>query len=283
MRVERILGLLLALVTLALARPETHTRIDRAQFQTAITRFQKGPTTVDLVGVVHIGEADYYARLNRHLGHYPQVLYELIAQPPGDLNRQELYDLVGLEAPPSNPIPRAGDNSTDTTRFQRQLCEKLGLSFQLDQIDYRGNHFLHADLTPRQLEKLLRGQPAAPKDFFERILADFEGSPAERLEWTARFMAPTNPENQKRLRQLMAQLLCAPEEFDRSLRGPESKIYIQKRNARAVTVLRQQLAKGQRKVAIFYGAAHMPDLAQRLRQELGFRQVARSWMRAWNL
>ncbi len=274
---------MLALVTLALARPEAYTRIEKAQFQTAITRFQQGATTVDLVGVVHIGEADYYRRLNRHLSHYPRVLYELIAQPPGDLNRQELYDLVGMDAPPSNPIPRAGDNSTDTTRFQRKLCEKLGLSFQLDEIDYGGAQFLHADLTPRQLDRLLRGRPAAPKDFFEQILGGFEGSPAERLEWTARFMAPTNPQNQKRLRQLMAQLLCNPEEFDRSLRGPDSEIYIQKRNARAVAVLRQQLIKGQRKVAIFYGAAHMPDLARRLRQELGFRQLAKSWTRAWSL
>ena len=271
------------LSTLAGAAPESYTRVHGSRFQTALTRFQKGPVLVDLVAVVHIAEASYYGRLNQYLRNYPCVLYELIAQPPGDINREELYELVGMEAPPANPIPARGESNTDTTRFQRQLCEKMALSFQLDEIDYGALNFLHADLTPRQLDKLLKGRQDPPKAFFDKLLENMGGSPAERLEWSARFMAPTNPVNQRRLRQLMARLLCDPVEFDRSLRGPESEIYLEKRNAKALKVLRGQLGKGTKKVAIFYGAAHMPDLARRLTKELGFRRISQSWLSAWRL
>ena len=44
--------------------------------------------TVDLVGVVHIGQAEYYEQLKRRLAQYDVVLYELVA-PDGTRIRQE--------------------------------------------------------------------------------------------------------------------------------------------------------------------------------------------------
>ena len=53
--------------------------------QTAIVRYrgkagsQYAGKIVDLVGVVHIGQRDYYSDLNDRLGRYDSVLYELVA------------------------------------------------------------------------------------------------------------------------------------------------------------------------------------------------------------
>jgi hypothetical protein len=47
-------------------------------------------------------------------------------------------------------------------------------------------------------------------------------------------------------------------------------------------VLAEQIERGRRKLAIFYGAGHMPDFEKRL-NELGFRQVAESWQIAWDM
>src|SRR6056297_2251383 len=62
--------------------------------QTAIVRYRGKPGTeyadqiVDLVGVVHIGQREYYEQLNKRLGRYDTVLYELVA-PDGTRIRPE--------------------------------------------------------------------------------------------------------------------------------------------------------------------------------------------------
>jgi hypothetical protein len=48
-------------------------------------------------------------------------------------------------------------------------------------------------------------------------------------------------------------------------------------------VLRKELAAGKSKIAIFYGAGHMPDLQKRLRDDFGMKPVGTRWLAAWNL
>ena len=46
--------------------------------------------------------------------------------------------------------------------------------------------------------------------------------------------------------------------------GPEGSTLISERNKRALEVLKREIDRGRHKLAIFYGAGHMPDMAQRL-------------------
>jgi hypothetical protein len=55
------------------------------------------------------------------------------------------------------------------------------------------------------------------------------------------------------------------------------------RNQRAIDVLREQLKAGGKRVAIFYGVAHMPDMEQRLTEQLGFVYLDTTWIDAWKL
>ena len=48
-------------------------------------------------------------------------------------------------------------------------------------------------------------------------------------------------------------------------------------------VLYQQLRAGKKKIAIFYGAAHMPDFDKRLKEELGMMRISSEWIDAWSL
>jgi len=48
-------------------------------------------------------------------------------------------------------------------------------------------------------------------------------------------------------------------------------------------VLNEALASGKRKIAIFYGGGHMPDLERRLRAELGVEKVGVEWLPAWDV
>jgi hypothetical protein len=48
-------------------------------------------------------------------------------------------------------------------------------------------------------------------------------------------------------------------------------------------VLRQQLAEGKQKLAIFYGAGHLTDMHQRLEEQFDLVPVEIIWIDAWNL
>ena len=48
-------------------------------------------------------------------------------------------------------------------------------------------------------------------------------------------------------------------------------------------MLRKELAKGNKKIGIFYGAAHMPDMSRRLQADFGLRPTTEEWVKAWDM
>ena len=48
-------------------------------------------------------------------------------------------------------------------------------------------------------------------------------------------------------------------------------------------VFQKQLAGGKKRIAIFYGAAHMPDFEQRLTKDFGLKRKSTGWHTAWDL
>jgi hypothetical protein len=85
----------------------------------------------------------------------------------------------------------------------------------------------------------------------------------------------------------LLKLLIAPEFGDidgklAALEGPNGSVLVTERNKAAIKVTREQLAKGKKNLAIFYGAAHMNDMSKRL-GEMGFAPVATRWVTAWDV
>jgi hypothetical protein len=67
------------------------------------------------------------------------------------------------------------------------------------------------------------------------------------------------------------------------LEGPGGSTLISGRNAIALKVLRKQIDDGKRKIAIFYGGGHMPDMDKHLRDDFGLVPVETRWLTAWDL
>jgi len=67
------------------------------------------------------------------------------------------------------------------------------------------------------------------------------------------------------------------------LDGPKGSTLITERNKVALAVLKAQLDAGAKKVAIFYGAGHMPDMAKRLEDDFRMQRKSTRWLRAWDL
>jgi hypothetical protein len=58
---------------------------------------------------------------------------------------------------------------------------------------------------------------------------------------------------------------------------------IKGRNAKAFSILREQLAAGKEKVAVFYGAGHLLDMAERLESDFQMEARRTTWLDAWDL
>ena len=48
-------------------------------------------------------------------------------------------------------------------------------------------------------------------------------------------------------------------------------------------MLDKQLAAGKKKIGVFYGAGHLPDMEKRLLADFGLKRDSESWLVAWSL
>jgi hypothetical protein len=81
----------------------------------------------------------------------------------------------------------------------------------------------------------------------------------------------------------MAEQFTDMEVLTAAFGGEEGSSLITDRNAAALDVLRDQIGRGRRRIAIFYGAAHMDDFDERLRQDFGMEPFETDWLEAWDL
>ena len=58
---------------------------------------------------------------------------------------------------------------------------------------------------------------------------------------------------------------------------------IKGRNAKAFEVLEEELQNGKKRIAVFYGAGHLADMAERLENDFGMTAHRTVWLDAWDL
>jgi hypothetical protein len=85
------------------------------------------------------------------------------------------------------------------------------------------------------------------------------------------------------LKKILAQQLADTEEILTSFGGEEGSVLITDRNAAALKVLRREIGAGKKHLAIFYGAGHLADMDERLREDFGLKPVEITWLTAWDL
>ena len=282
-------GLTVFMVGLAHAAPagdERFIRIDRSAnsepraLQTAIVTFsnqhagaaRKGEkvASVDLIIAVHIGEKSYFESLNREFKEYDAVLYELVAP------KDEVVEALAQEQP--NPL----------SSVQRGLTQALGLQFQLDEIDYRRPNLLHADLSPDEFVQSMKRRGESATSMFVKFLAasleqQKSSNPFDGLAALSALLDNDPKRKAIKLKRILAAQTEDMETLVKSINGDEGSTLISERNARALQVLREQLANGKTKLAIYYGAAHMSNFSESLEHDFQMKAVKTRWLDAWNL
>lgn len=226
--------------------------------------------TVDLIGVVHIGEQEYYEELNDLFKEYDVLLYELVA-------------------PPNKKIPKDAKKRTSTHpigMMQSGMTDLLDLDFQLHHIDYNQENFVHADMSPEQFAKKMeeRGE-----SFFKMYLKSVGqgiamGTKQNQSDAGFKMMMAFFSDNRAlKLKRAFAEQFESIEEQMKIFGGPEGSTIITERNKVALKVLKEQIEKGKTKIGIFYGAGHMPDMDERLLKQFKLKPVGQYWMKAWDM
>jgi hypothetical protein len=242
--------------------------------ETSVTRYigknAAGDTvTVDLIGVVHVGEKSYYQQLNVLFESYEGLLYELVA-------------------PEGTRIPAGGRDSADALNpvaaLQLGMKSVLGLEFQLDYIDYERDNFVHADMTPEEFFESMKNND---ESLMKMALKAFGASMAMQQSGgttdTEMLMALFSRDRDVALRRVMAEQMQNMEASMAIFKGKEGSTIIDHRNAKALSVLQREIEAGKTKLALFYGAGHLPDMQQRLFDDFGMKRAGQFWLTAWNL
>lgn len=242
----------------------------------AVTTFRSESSQsvqVDLIGAVHIGERDYYTKLNELFDKYDVLLYELVA-------------------PEGTVIPKGGKReSTNPVAFLQDSAKSLlGLESQLELVDYTKPHFVRADLTPTQMSQKMTERGETALTIMLSTLADVmrQQNLASQQPETQNLVSGETSlfelmDDPLRLKQIMAQQFVSTGSLDQSLGGSLNQLLVVDRNAAAMKELQKQIAAGKRKIGIFYGAAHMPDFEKRLNNDFGLQVKQQEWITAWDL
>ncbi len=228
----------------------------------------RDPIRVDLISAVHMADQSYYQTLNTVFQDYDVVLYELVA-PAG-----------------TRPTLEEGRRRGLLSATQVAMARFLNLSFQLEQVDYDATNFVHADLSPTELSASMKERGESLYVYFWRALyasmADYAKDPLG-LRGVDMLTSAVGADGEMSMKIAFAGELTRMDQM-RAVFGEDSaNALIGARNERVIEVLHEELIRGARSVGIFYGAAHMPDLEQRLESDFELKYHATSWLDAWDL
>ena len=258
-------------------------------------KLAKAGVTVDLIGAIHIGDKAYFQKLDNSFKKYDALLYEMVAEKDEaggspkrwkDRDKPEPRTTGGTDSGSGAEEKSFEAGMTVIGGMQLGAKDMLGLSFQLDGIDYDAPNMVHADMSPEEFAQKMKERG---ESFFTMFMQLFmEGLAQQRANKQggasdfALLFAFFSSDRELALKRVMAQQFATTDILD-TLGGEKGSTIITERNLIALEVLREQLAKGKKRIGVFYGAGHLGDMSRRLVSDFGMKFTGEKWVEAWDL
>ena len=200
---------------------------------TSITRYETRNSdgekvVVDLIGAVHIGEKEYYQKLNERFEEYESLLYELVAPegtviPKGGRDKDAQGGVI-------NPI----------AAMQKGMQAATGLQFQLDHIDYTKANFVHADMSPEEFAESMKENEESVGGYALRAIGQSMAMQASGKGDASLSMvlAMFSKNKTMRIRRAMATQIHDMESGMIIFEGKNGSTIIDHRNAKCMEILR---------------------------------------------
>ena len=258
-------------------------------------KLAKAGVTVDLIGAIHIGDQVYFQKLDKSFKQYDALLYEMVAEKDetgGAPQRWEDRDQPGTgtaQAPRKTSVSEEKSFEAGMTvigGMQLGAKDMLGLAFQLDGINYNAPNMVHADMSPEEFAQKMKDRGESFFTMFMQLfmqgLAQQRANKQGGASDVALLFAFFSSDRELALKRVLAKQFAETDILD-MLGGEKGSTIITERNLIALDVLSEQLAKGKKRIGIFYGAGHLGDMSRRLVSDFGMKFTGEKWVEAWNL
>ena len=247
-----------------------------ARLETVVVKMT-GPSgvQVDLVGAVHVADAAYFEGLNERFKGYDAVLYELVGSP-------EKGKPLGNRAVANDA--RLGWIGT----LQQKMKEALKLEGQLEKIDYTAANFVHADMGMEEFQKTQETKQETFLGLWLKAMAaqqsvgSSEAAGNDLASVMVLMQILMKKDGSDDLKRLIGREFDQVESIMSGLEAGGGTVIIGERNRVALEVMAAQIAVGKKRLAIFYGAGHFPDMQKRL-EAMGFEKSGEEWVAAWSV
>lgn len=224
------------------------------ELQTSVLYFKRGEKTLSIYGAVHIAEPAYYQTLNKAFEGYDQVLFEMVG---------------GENLVKPSQLESAGALSAS----YKLMSTLMKLQGQKKGIDYFAENFLHADLTAEEYKELSAQYGESLMGYALSKSAAFD-----EVEPSLMLHAMLSGDASKLKRQMMLPLSQVEHSDDEG-----RTVIIHERNNKALSVMEKVLQRNEvKRVALFYGAAHLSDFSTKL-QNQGWSLERVAWLTAWEV
>lgn len=272
--------------------------------QTAVVRFTKGDASVELVGAVHIADQKYYEALNKRFEGYEALLFEGIggdkpaaapaaaaeveeapaeepAEPEPEVAEEEVpaEEVAAEEVPAPKKAAKKKEKLDGLHGAYESGAKWLGLAYQMKVIDYRKANFVHADLTMDEFTALQKERGETLLGFVLRSGLKKTDKPVKEPS-SLKLLVSLVRGDKDGLKRELVHTLGAGDDQVAALAG--DNVIIGDRNAKCLEVLDREVLAGKKKLGIFYGAAHFPDMEKRLVAG-GWKKTGDEWMTAWDI
>lgn len=243
--------------------------------QTAVVSYESPQKVkVDLVGAIHIADKAYFDALNVRFKGYEAVLYELVGPSFEERGKPE--------------AKKQAEKLQWVGQLQTMMRDTLKLHGQLEGIDYTAKNFVHADMdmsqfTQTQTEKqesflsLYLKAAQAQKEVNEK-----RGVNSDAAGMVMLLKILTMKDSSTELKRMIAQEFDSVEDIMAGMETGDGTVLVGERNKVALQVMDKEIAAGKKRIAIFYGAAHLGDMEERLLKK-GFKRTKVEWLKAWDL
>jgi hypothetical protein len=249
-------------------------RVDRdnknVRLQTSVTSYIKDGISVDLIGAIHIADAEYYTQLNKEFKNYDALLFEMIG---GDkINAGKAKD---TKTKPKDPMIAMLGN------VYGMVSKLLKLQSQKDGIDYTAKNFVHADLSLQEFERLQTEKSESLLGFVIQNQANAQkNGTAVKQPDMQKLLTAVLSGNANGIKLELVDTLGGAADQMAGMMG--KSVIIGDRNKACLKVLNQQVGAGKKKIGISYGARHFPDMEKDM-LKMGYKKTGHRWLTAWDI
>lgn len=243
--------------------------------QTAVVGYESPQKVkVDLVGAIHIADKAYFDALNVKFKGYDAVLYELVGPSFEERGKPE--------------AKKEAEKMQWVGQLQTLMRDTLKLHGQLEGIDYTAKNFVHADM---DMSQFTQTQTQKQESFLSLYLKaaqaqkevnEKRGVNSDAAGIVMLLKILTLKDSSTELKRMIAQEFDSVEDIMAGIETGDGTVLVGERNKVALGVMDKEIAAGKKRLAIFYGAAHLGDMEERLLKK-GFKRTKVEWLKAWDL